>query len=132
MNKLDQHGFMTHSWASSNIDGFDDLDPCCQQLHILFPDVPHDCNATGLATKPVPVFVVDPALSTYSKIHPGALLIPAGLLVPTGSRDSVKVDLSGSWVFLLTAVLAVMISRLFRHPSSVASAGFFNVESGAG
>jgi hypothetical protein len=120
MNKYDINGFYTYEWASSNIEGFNELDPCCQQLVMLFPEKSVDCAAVGLdsPSKPIPMFNIDPALSTYaapsSNFHPGALLIPAGLLVPTGNKkakDTITVDAPGSGMLVLVALAVALISR---------------------
>jgi hypothetical protein len=118
MNKLDQQGFITAEWASMNIDGFDDLDPCCQQLVLLFPDVPVDCASTGLqgASKPpTPAFILDPSQVTMG-IPPALALLPAGILLAGGGGDSgspppVSVPEPGAGMLLL---LALGVSLLVR------------------
>jgi hypothetical protein len=41
--KLDQYGFIDREWATAHVPGFVEMDPCCQQLELLFPNVPHRC-----------------------------------------------------------------------------------------
>lgn len=63
----DNYGFIELSWAEVNIDGFSGMDPCCQQLTLLFPDVPHRCS--DLVPQFIPMNVDPPMLTTTGEEH---------------------------------------------------------------
>jgi hypothetical protein len=114
MSKFDEHGFISYSWAIENLSGFAELDPCCQMLEMLFPDVPHDCAATGLrdAVSPVPLHPTDPAIVTAgaSTLHPGALVPLVGIFAPTGSKNSGSVQVTEPATgFMLFAALVLAV-----------------------
>lgn len=113
MTKFDNHGFMTREWASATVPGFDGLDPCCQQLITLFPNVPHQCSlvpsVAGFEPQvslDVPTFVV----SKLPKTAGGAL--GTGVLVGGGhSSKPASVPEPATGLLLAGALLAVMIAR---------------------
>ena len=88
MTKYDQHGFLTQEWATVNINGFTELDPCCQTLLTLFPDMPHRCSDIIKPVEhsiPTEMTTLDPEGYGVAGIAGGALL--AGMLIPSGGSS---------------------------------------------
>ena len=81
--KYDKHGFLTAEWAAENIGGFSEMDPCCQQLQILFPDIPHRCS--DIIKETPPVYLLDFSQSgSHANVAGGALAGATLAAIPSG------------------------------------------------
>jgi hypothetical protein len=91
--QFDTSGFYTREWASMNIAGFDDLDPCCQQLTLLFPSIGNPCLLAP--EKPVVTFKypTHPDVPGAPQVYPQALSGAAGgyLLGYAGSGNTADI-----------------------------------------
>jgi hypothetical protein len=126
--KYDEFGFLNQEWASTNIEGFDDLGSCCQQLLVLFPDIPHRCSDIIKDTPtPIPSFVLPEGTETYgggvggvSGYGPaaGALLV-GGLLLPSDGDSNynpnppVSVNEPFTGLLMATSLIVVTICKKF-------------------
>ena len=125
MLKYDEFGFLNKEWASSNIQGFDELGSCCQQLLILFPDVPHNCaDVIKEEPTPLPMFDLPDGTETYgggggvSGYGPAAgAMVVGGLLLPDDGGSSYKppvsVDEPFTGILMATSLIAVAICKKF-------------------
>ena len=86
MRKYDEHGFYTYEWAEANVPGFSELDPCCQQQVLLFPEMPVVCLPVVRYTPPIPSFDAPPEGQLWAGlvVAPEYGALPQAVPAPAG------------------------------------------------
>lgn len=121
--KYDDFGFLNHDWAEANVEGFTDLGSCCQQLLVLFPEIPHRCaDIVKEDPLPVPAFVFQEGKTHYAAggIAGGAaggaalatVLLPGG--GGAGYKPPASVDEPPVAALVAVLLVAAILLKIFR------------------